>query len=192
MNMNESRPTSSDDDAPAARDERRERVTLPNDRAVTHISDTTERVATHAPAVTGGVVTGAVAGALSGLVGGPIGSVAGAIGGALLGGSMAAATGGAAREVDTSEQEQYWRENFSSRPYIAADASYEDYEPAYRYGATSYALTDHPREWSEVSGEMAAGWESAKGESRLGWDEARHAVRDAWERMHTPPDAAGE
>ncbi|WP_280152479.1 hypothetical protein [Piscinibacter sp. XHJ-5] len=59
---------------------------------------------------------------------------------------------------------------------------YDDYEPAYRYGAQSYGRTG-PRDWDEVEPELGSGWDAVKAGSRLGWEDAKHAVRDAWDRM---------
>jgi hypothetical protein len=143
-----------------------------------------EMAGTHALAATAGAVGGAVVGAIAGIGAGPLGSLVGAAGGAVLGGALAASTG-VAPPVDTAAHEAHWREHFASRPYVPAGADYEEYAPAYRYGALSYAHSDGTRSWDDVEAELSAGWDAAKDRSRLAWDDARHAARDAWERMKT-------
>ena len=81
------------------------------------------------------------------------------------------------------EEEAYWRENYSDRPYVEG-GSYEDFGPAYAYGVSSYhAHKDHGHSFDDVEGDMARDWHGAKGTSSLSWERAKHAVRDAWERL---------
>ena len=35
---------------------------------------------------------------------------------------------------DWGTEEQYWRSNFSTRPYVNADRGFDFYQPGYRYG----------------------------------------------------------
>jgi hypothetical protein len=62
------------------------------------------------------------------------------------------------------EEDSWWRNNFSSRPY----ATGRDYD-----------------EWNDVESDLRTGWE--KFESRPGagstWDNVKHAIRDAWHRV---------
>jgi len=80
------------------------------------------------------------------------------------------------RDFDAS----YWKQNFTSRAYYTPDSNYDDYEPAYRYGAesrTRYA----GHKFDEVESDLRSGWEGARFKTRLGWEKAKAAVRDAFE-----------
>lgn len=60
---------------------------------------------------------------------------------------------------------------------------YEDFEPAYRFGADLHrndAMKGY-HNWNEIEPEAQRHWESGSGETS--WEHARHAVRHAWERM---------
>ena len=76
----------------------------------------------------GGVAGGAAAGAAAGGMTGPVGAVVGAAVGAVVG-----AVAGRMK-ADPVVEDTYWRDNYSSRPYVLGDASYDEYQPAYRYG----------------------------------------------------------
>jgi hypothetical protein len=132
----------------------------------------------------GGAAAGAVLGAA---VGGPAG--------ALVGGAIGAVAGGAAghkagEKVNPTVEDAYWRENYTSRPYVDRSTDYTEYQPAYKYGWESRTRFAD-RKFDEVESDLERGWESAKGRSRLGWIEAREATRDAWHRVEErlPGDA---
>ncbi|MGC3984282.1 MAG: hypothetical protein QM777_05890 [Pseudorhodoferax sp.] len=128
--------------------------------------------------VTGGVAGAAAAGAAIGGVTGPVGAAAGAVAGAVVG---ALAGKGLATTADLAEEEKYWRSNHGSRPY-ASGASYDDYGPAYLYGADAYGR--YPgRSFDEAEPELRDGWAASRGASTLEWSHARHASRDAWQRV---------
>jgi hypothetical protein len=160
------------EDKPVAKGDRKERVK----------QTIVENVGMHPLGATVGAIGGAVAGAVGGMAAGPVGSLVGAVGGAVLGSALGSASSIDAPGVDTEALAAYWRENYASRPYVAAGAGYDDYEPAYRYGSAAYLRDERSRSWDET--ELSSGWDSAKGESRFGWEEARPAVRDAWEHVH--------
>ncbi|MDB4914336.1 MAG: hypothetical protein JWM95_1980 [Gemmatimonadetes bacterium] len=127
----------------------------------------------------GAAGAGAAGAAVGGMVGGPVGAVVGAAVGAVAGGL---AGKGAAERVNPTLEDSYWRDNYASRPYARADASYDTYQPAYRYGWESrerYA----GKKWDEVENDMSAGWDKVKGTSRLAWNDAKNATRDAWDRV---------
>lgn len=125
---------------------------------------------------TGGAVAGAAVGALFGPIGMLVGGAAGAIGGGAAGHAVA-------ERVDPTGEAEYWRENYSSRPYYSADYDYDtDYAPAYAYGSESRARYGN-RAWDDsLEADLRQGWESAKAKSRLTWEKAKDAVRDAWNR----------
>jgi hypothetical protein len=125
-----------------------------------------------------GVAGAVVAGAAIGTAAGPIGTVVGAAAGAVVGG-LAGKT--IAEDVNPSDEETYWRENYPTRPY-AKNNSYEEYGPAYRYGWESYGLYAG-RRFDDVEIDLERDWEKAKGKSRLVWHHAKDATRDAWDRV---------
>ena len=77
-----------------------------------------------------GAVGGAAAGAAIGSAAGPIGTVVGGVAGGLAGGLAGHAI---ADMIDPKVEDEYWRTNFSTRPY-ASGQTYDIYQPAYRYG----------------------------------------------------------
>jgi len=136
-------------------------------------------VGTGLGAAAGGVAGGIGTGALAGSTVGPVGTVIGAAVGAVAGGLVGK---GIAEAIDPTVEEDYWRNNYTNRPYVRKGASFDDYGPAYRYGIDSYARSNGLTfEQSEPALERS--WERAKGRSRLSWDEAKHASRDSWQRV---------
>lgn len=136
--------------------------------------------------VAGGVAGGAAAGAAIGGMTGPVGAAVGAAVGAVAG---AMAGKGVANAVDPVAEDAYWRDNYSSRPYIAGTASYDDYGPAYRQGVDAY--TRYPdRRFEDVEPELSRDWGTARGTSSLEWDNAKHAARDAWHRVSNAAERA--
>lgn len=130
--------------------------------------------------VAGGAAAGAVVGGMTGPVGAAVGAAVGAVAGALAGKAKA----------DPAVEDAYWRDNYSTRPYIRSGATYDDYAPAYRYGWD--AQSRHAgRSYDEVEPELARDWGTARGNSSLEWEHAKHATRDAWHRVERaiPGDA---
>ncbi|MFY9825100.1 MAG: YMGG-like glycine zipper-containing protein [Thermoanaerobaculia bacterium] len=126
-----------------------------------------------------GALGGAAAGAAVGVaVGGPVGAMIGAAVGGVAGGLAGKEI---AESVNPTEEEAYWRESYSSRPY-AANRGYDELGPAYQYGWETWSK-HRERGWNGVEGELEQGWNAARGSSRLPWNEARHASRDAWDRL---------
>jgi hypothetical protein len=109
-------------------------------------------------------------------------------------GAMGTGTGGVAGYSTTPTVGQYddtyWRQTHTTSPWGRSGRSYEDYEPAYRYGTLSADRYRGSR-WEDAEGDLERGWESAKGSSRLAWHEVKDAVRDAWHRVErtVPGDA---
>lgn len=127
--------------------------------------------------VAGGIAGGAAAGAVAGGMTGPVGAVVGAAIGAVVG-----AVAGRNMHGDPVVEEAYWRDNYSSRPYVTSGATYDDYAPAYRYGADRF--TKYPgRSFDDVETDLARDWHAARGKSSLEWEHAKHATRDAWHRL---------
>ncbi|HSI52367.1 MAG TPA: glycine zipper domain-containing protein, partial [Ramlibacter sp.] len=102
--------------------------------------------------VAGGVAGGAAAGAAAGGMTGPVGAAVGAAVGAVVG-----AMAGRNMKVDPVAEDTYWRDNYSTRPYVTSGSSYDDYAPAYRYGADSYSR--YPgRSFDDVESDLSRDW----------------------------------
>lgn len=144
-------------------------------------SDGLVGVPTH-PAATGvGAVGGAAAGATIGLSGGPLGAVLGGVVGAVVGGLGGDAV---ASSIDQAQEASYWRETYATRPYVPADASFDDYGPAYAFGVGAFERHGvGGRSFDEIDDTLSSEWETQRGDSRLPWEHARHASRDAWDRL---------
>jgi phage tail tape-measure protein len=136
-----------------------------------------------------GAAAGAATGAAVGTaVGGPVGTLVGAAVGAIAGGLVGH---GIAEGVNPTEEDAYWRDNYRNRPYVSADRSYDDYQPAYRYGWESRAQAGN-KTWEAAEPELGRNWNDYnRGAARQTWDEAKHATRDAWHRVENrlPGDA---
>lgn len=128
----------------------------------------------------GAAAGGAAAGAAAGTVVGPLGTLVGAAVGAVVGGL---AGKGLAEAIDPTQEDSYWRDNYSKRPYVARGATYDDYGPAYGFGVD--AVTRYPgRAFDDIEPEMSHAWTTGGGASMLGWSNAKHAARDAWNRVN--------
>lgn len=134
-------------------------------------------------AVAGGMVGGATAGALAGGVTGPVGAVIGAAIGAVAGAVMAR------KAPDPAMEDNYWRDNHTSRPYASKDVGFDHYQPAYRVGVESYNKNPS-RSFDEVEPELGRDWSRARGKSSLEWEHARPAARDAWDRLSNAAERA--
>jgi hypothetical protein len=148
----------------------------------------TKKPGAHPIGVAGGAApTGAAGAAIGGAVGGPVGAVVGAAVGAIAGGL---AGKGVAERINPTVEDGYWRGEYANRPYVTKGATYETYQPAYRYGWESRVMHDG-RAYDEVEPELERGWSSARGNSTLEWRDAKPAVRDAWHRIEgaIPGDA---
>ena len=84
------------------------------------------------------------------------------------------------QEVDPNE-DAYWREEYSLRPYFRAGRSYEDYEPAYRLGYRAAEVHRGTYD-DELDEDLRIQYDQRRGKSKLDWDEASSAVRDAFTR----------
>ena len=131
-----------------------------------------------ATTATSAALGAAVTGALVGSVAGPVGTALGAAAGALVAGAGGYAV---ANSVDSKAEAEYWRSNYRDRPYVDADASFDDYSPAYAHGLVG-ATVHQQSSFDEAEAELESGWASARGSSRLEWERAREASLDAWLR----------
>ena len=136
-------------------------------------------VGTGVGAAVGGIAGAAATGAVAGSTVGPVGTVVGAVAGAVVGGL---AGKGIAHLIDPAAEDAYWRDSYSSRPYVTPGATYDDYGPAYRYGVDSFGRYEG-RLFDDVETDLERDWDRAKGKSKLTWQNAKHATRDSWERV---------
>lgn len=146
------------------------------EHTTTTTSDTDSHPVGTAVGATGGGVTGAVAGtALAGPPGGLIGAAVGAVLGGLAGKETA-------EYFDPTGEDDYWREHYTSRPYVVAGKPYSYYRPAYAYGwETRRRSLDST--FDEMESDLERGWESFKDSTELTWEQAKDAVRDGWIRV---------
>lgn len=84
--------------------------------------------------------------------------------------------------IDYDAEEAYWSENYPERPYATENASYEMYQPAYRYGIESYSRF-RGRQFGEVEDDLRSGWDRFRDKAELTWEKAKDAVRDAYDRL---------
>ncbi|MBC5765940.1 hypothetical protein [Ramlibacter albus] len=76
----------------------------------------------------------------------------------------------------------YWRERFHSQPREERrHFVWEDYSPAYRYGAEAYEANPKGK-FEDAESRLESGWDKARRLSRLEWSDARIAAFDAWQR----------
>lgn len=132
-------------------------------------------VGTGVGAAAGGAAAGMAVGSVAGPVGAAVGAAVGAVAGGLAGKAVASA-------IDVKEEEAYWREYYTREDYVGDNATFDDYGPAYLYGANRY--TEYAgRPFDEVEDDLGRGWDDARGRSSLNWDRARHATRASWQRL---------
>jgi phage tail tape-measure protein len=125
-------------------------------------------------AALGGAATGAVAGAVAGPVGTVVGAVVGGVAGGLAGKAVA-------EEYDPTVEVDYWRSEYSNRPYYDEARDFEDVEPAYRAGIDAYDPKAEAT-FKEREAVARANWEK-QDVATLTWDEARPAAEDAYTRL---------
>lgn len=81
------------------------------------------------------------------------------------------------------EYEEDFRNHYDEL-YASGDERYEDYVPAYRYGATiAHDMRYHDRPWDDVEPEARRHWETTSPGSEATWERFKAAVRHGWERV---------
>ena len=88
---------------------------------------------------------------------------------------------GRSSTLDWTTEDQYWRENYSTRPY-ASDSSYDRWQPGYRYGWES-AQRYQGRDWNDVENDLRTGWDRYEYRGTSTWEQIKAAVRDGWDRL---------
>jgi hypothetical protein len=96
-------------------------------------------------------------------------------------------------EAAWETEDNYWHENFTSRPYALGPDYYDRFRPAFRYGFES-GSHHMGRRWTDAESDLREGWEryQYRGEQPSTWDEIKDAVRDAWDRVTGASTAEAE
>jgi len=126
----------------------------------------------------GAAIGGAATGAAVGSMAGPVGTAVGAAVGAVAGGYAGKGIG---ELIDPTTEDNWLRDNYSSRPYARQGQSFETYQPAYRYGAEAEAK-HQGRSFDDLETDLARDWEGRTDRSGMSWTDARGAARDAYDR----------
>jgi hypothetical protein len=83
-------------------------------------------------------------------------------------------------------ESDYWRNNYTSRPYWDSGYDYSDYDLAYRTGYNGYRnYANQGMSFAEAEPRLRQDYERQHGDSRLGWDKAKYAVQDSWNRLES-------
>lgn len=130
-------------------------------------------VGTGMGAVAGGTVGAVIGGVVAGPLGAMVGAAIGGVGGGLAG-------KGIGESVNPTEEDAFWRDHYSTRPY-ASGRTYDELQPAYRYGWEARTRVED-RPWNEVENDLSRDWSQRPG-SRLDWNDVKGATRDAWDRV---------
>jgi hypothetical protein len=80
-----------------------------------------------------------------------------------------------------TDEEQYWRTNYNTRPY-AKGSSYDNLSGGYRYGYES-ANRYSGRSWNDVESDLQRDWDRYEYRGQSTWQQVKDAVRDAWDRV---------
>lgn len=83
---------------------------------------------------------------------------------------------------DWNTEEDYWRDNWSTRPYAIADRGFAFYVPGYRYGYES-ACQMLGKQWEDVEPDLRTGWDRYEHRGTGTWEHIKEAVRDGWNRI---------
>src|SRR3954453_54299 len=88
----------------------------------------------------------------------------------------------AAWQAAWETEDNYWSENFTSRPYALGPDYYDRFRPAFRYGFES-AQHHLGRSWEGAEPDLQRGWDSYQHRGPTAWEEIKQAARDAWDRV---------
>ena len=125
----------------------------------------------------GAAAAGAASGMAVGAFTGPVGAAVGAAVGAVVGGYAGKGVG---EMIDPTTDDNWLRDNFSSRPYVQKGETFETYHPAYRYGAEAESKYG-ARDFGTLERDLQRGWADSKN-LPMPWERARGAVKDSYER----------
>jgi hypothetical protein len=83
---------------------------------------------------------------------------------------------------DWNSDENFWRENYRTRPYADESRGFEHYRPGYQYSYDSASRLGR-RPWNEAEPELRSGWDRYEGRGESTWEQVKESVRDAWDRI---------
>ena len=89
---------------------------------------------------------------------------------------------GRSTTLDWTTEDEYWRNNYSSRPYVGSERNYERWQPGYRYGFES-AQRHQGKNWNDVESNLRSDWDRYEHRGNSTWEQMKDAVRDGWDRM---------
>jgi Glycine zipper len=126
----------------------------------------------------GAAAVGAASGMAVGAVTGPVGAAIGAAVGAVAGGYAGKGVG---EMIDPTTEDNWLRDNFSSRQYVTKGETFDTYQPAYRYGGEAeYRYGDD--DFETIEPELEHRWTTTGKNMPMPWVKARSAVKDAYDR----------
>ena len=126
----------------------------------------------------GAALGGAASGAAVGMVAGPVGAAVGAAVGAIAGGLAGKGVG---ELIDPTTEDNWLRESFGEKDYVAKDEKYEHYEPAYKYAGS--AESRYPgKSFDDVDTHLKSDWDKSEHAKTMPYEKARPAMMDAYDR----------
>jgi len=82
--------------------------------------------------------------------------------------------------IDPTTEDNWLRDNFSSRPYSQQGESFDTYRPAYTYGRDMHHKYEGKR-FDDVESNLRTDWDKTKHSKTMPWDRAKGAVQDAYD-----------
>jgi uncharacterized protein (TIGR02271 family) len=80
------------------------------------------------------------------------------------------------------DDDTYFRNDWQSN-YASGGGSYDDYQPAYRYGSEARSKYQG-RDWSDVESDLRSDWDTRYGKSGAStWEKFKNAVRRGWDKV---------
>jgi len=125
----------------------------------------------------GAALAGAAGGMAAGVVAGPVAAAIGVAAGAVAGGYAGKGIG---EMIDPTTEDNWLRDHFESRPYVRKGDRFDDFRPAYRYGALAEAKYGDAG-IDLMDQQLQRDWEASK-EHTMPWTTAKAAVKDAYDR----------
>ena len=84
--------------------------------------------------------------------------------------------------LDWTTEEAYWRNNYTTRPYIGTNQDFAYWSPGYRYGYDS-AMKYPGKTWNDVEADLRSAWDRVEYRGQRTWEQIKDAVRDAWDHV---------
>ena len=84
--------------------------------------------------------------------------------------------------LDWTTEEEYWRNNYSTRPYTGTNRDFTYWRPGYEYGYHS-AMKYPGKTWNEIESDVRTGWDRFENRGERTWEQIKDAVRDGWDRV---------